>query len=265
MSSDDVRRQWDANTEYWLDKVRTGEDVYREFMNKPYYLDMVGDVSGLALLDLACGEGYFSRIFAQSGARVTGIDFSGEMIKAALAEEEREPLRVNYIQADAADLHMLEAGSFDVVCSFMALMDIKDYRGAIREASRVLREGGRFVCIFLHPCFSWRREKDGKIMVDWERDIRENGLKDYLYLKVYNYFTRHSYEMDWKNEETGEAQATIQFHRTMTDYVNTLGEAGLLIKGMKEPKPVTDDVPHRMNKLNRVPHSILIEAVKRRS
>ena len=94
MSSDDVRRQWDANTEYWLDKVRTGEDVYREFMNKPYYLDMVGDVSGLALLDLACGEGYFSRIFAQSGARVTGIDFSGEMIKAALAEEERLTLRI---------------------------------------------------------------------------------------------------------------------------------------------------------------------------
>ena len=263
MSRELVRRQWDANTEYWLSKVRTGEDIYREFMNKPYYLNMVGEVSGLNMLDLACGEGYFSRIFAQSGARVTGIDFSGEMIKAALVEEEKESLGVNYIQADAADLHMLEAGSFDIVCSFMAIMDIKDYKGAIRETSRVLRENGRFVSIFLHPCFSWRREKEGKIMVDWERKKQEASLKEYLYLKVYDYFTQHSYEMTWKNKETGESQETTQFHRTMSDYVNTFAEAGLLIWKMEEPKPISEEVPHRMQKLFRIPHSILIEAVKK--
>ena len=264
MSGGRVRRRWDTNLDYWVRLVREGRDDYREFMNKPYYLDMVGDISGLDLLDLACGEGYFSRIFAESGANVTSIDFSEGMIGAAVDEEERVPLGIRYITADATDMHMLEDDSFDVVCSFMALMDIRDYEGAVREVSRVLRDDGRFVCIFLHPCFSWKRIHDGVTMSDWVRILREDGLKDYPYLKVVDYFTRHNYEMTWRNEETGKDIATIQFHRTLSDYFNTMGKVGLFIRRMEEPKPVNEDLPHNMTKLFRIPHSILIEAVNMR-
>jgi len=146
------------------------------------------------------------------------------MIEAALDEEERAPLGIQHIQADAADMHMLEDYSFDIVCSLMTLMDIKDYVGSIREVSRVLKGGGRFVSVFLHPCLSGLRFKDGVLMSDWVRVLREDSLKDYPYLKVVDYLTRHKYEFTWRNEETGEAIATPKFHRTLSDYVNTRGK-----------------------------------------
>jgi 2-polyprenyl-3-methyl-5-hydroxy-6-metoxy-1,4-benzoquinol methylase len=48
---------------------------------------MMGDVKGKTVLDLGCGEGYYSRVFAELGAQVTGIDFSEEIVNAAIEEE----------------------------------------------------------------------------------------------------------------------------------------------------------------------------------
>ncbi len=264
MEGDDaVRRRWDDAVKVWVEKVRSGSDVYREYMNGPAFRGMVGDVGGLRVLDLACGEGYWARVFAGMGAEVAGVDFSGEMIGAAVDEEGREPLGVEYHMADASDLGMFGEGEFDLVYSFMALMDIPGYESAIGEAARVLRDGGRFVAIFLHPCFSWARTRDGEVVCDWERVVHDDGGKGYLYLKIYDYFQRHQYRIVWRDERFPEGFTTTQFHRTLSDYVNALGGSGLYVSRMEEPRPIREtDIPSRMMKLFRVPHSILIETRK---
>ena len=261
-----VRRRWDDAVRVWVEKVRSGSDVYREYMNGPAFRGMVGEVGGLRVLDLACGEGYWARAFAGMGAEVVGVDLSVEMVRAAMDEEGREPLGIEYHVADAGDLGMFGDGAFDMVYSFMALMDIPGYESAIGEAARVLRNGGRFVAIFLHPCFSWARTRDGETVCDWERVVHEDGSKDYLYLKVYDYFQRHQYSIKWRDEEHPEGLPTTQFHRTLSDYVNTLGSNGLFVTRMEEPKPMVSgpELPPRMMKLFRIPHSIVIEAVKTR-
>ena len=143
-------------------------------------------------------------------------------------------------------------------------MDNEDYEAAIGEAARVLRESGRFVAIFLHPCFSWHRTKDGEIMCDWERVIHDDGSSDSLYLKIYDYFQRHQYEKQWRDERHPEGFTTTLFHRTLSDYFNTLGKNGLYISGMEEPQPVEGVVEAHpgLAKLFRVPVSIVVEAVK---
>ena len=259
-----VRRRWDEAVKVWVEKVRSGSDVYREYMNGPAFRGMVGDVRGLRVLDLACGEGYWARVFAEVGADVVGIDFSEEMIRAAVGEEMRAPLGIDYRVADAADLEMFGEGVFDLVYSFMALMDIPSYELAIGEAARVLRDGGRFVAIFLHPCFSWARTMDGEVVCDWERVVHDDGSKDFLYLKIDDYFQRHQYGMQWRDEVYPEGFTTTQFHRTLSDYVNALGGSGLYVTRMEEPSPVSrgPEVPERMMKLFRIPHSIIVEAKK---
>ena len=212
-----VRRRWDEAVAVWVEKVRSGSDEYREFMNGPAFRDVVGDLGGLRVLDLACGEGYWARFFRGMGAEVVGVDFSEEMIWAAVEEEARAPLGVEYHLADAANLEMFGEGAFDLVYSFMALMDISDYESAVEEASRVLRDGGRFVACFLHPCFSWARTRDGETVCDWERVEHGDGSKDYLYLKIYDYFQRHQYPIHWRDEGHPEGLPTIQFHRTLSD------------------------------------------------
>ncbi len=65
-------------------------------------LELLGDVHGKSVLDLACGEGYYSRLIKSRGAsRVVGLDLSREMIKLARASEEESGLGVEYLVGDA--------------------------------------------------------------------------------------------------------------------------------------------------------------------
>jgi hypothetical protein len=67
----------------------------------------------------------------------------------------------------------------------------------------------------------------------------------------------------WRDERFPEGFTTTQFHRTISDYVNALGGSGLFMTRMEEPKPIKDgDLPPRMVKLFRIPHSMIIEAKK---
>lgn len=260
---DNVRKQWNNLADYLISRVRYGPNLWRDFLNAPVFKKMVGDVQGLRLLDMACGEGYFSRYYAKAGAIVTGIDFSERLIAAAQEEESRAPLGIQYHVADASKMVNIESESFDIVISFMALMDIENYEGAIMQASRVLKPGGRFVFISFHPCFGWSRRNDGEIMCRWEYRRLEDGSREPHYLKIFEYFTNHSYEMRWKDDEGHEVAVTTLFHRTLTDYMKALRKNGFVVSQIEEPRPVEGELePNDMSKLSRIPHTICVEALK---
>jgi ubiquinone/menaquinone biosynthesis C-methylase UbiE len=261
---DNVRKQWNNFADYWIPLVRDGKDLWRKYLNAPAFTKMIGDVQGLRLLDMACGDGYFSRFYAKAGAIVTGIDFSENQIAAAQAEESRTPLGIQYQVADASIMNNIESESFDIVISFMALMDIENYEGAIMQASRVLKPGGRFVFISFHPCFGWsRRGYDGEILVRWEYRRLEDGSREPHYLKIFDYFTNHSYKMRWKDDEGHEVAVTTMFHRTLTDYMKTLRKNGFVVSQIEEPRPVEGKLePNDLVKLSKIPHTICVEALK---
>ncbi|MDS3860423.1 class I SAM-dependent methyltransferase [Thermosynechococcaceae cyanobacterium BACA0444] len=80
------------------------------------YLNLIGNVTGLKILDLACGEGVYSRYFKQQGAaQVVGVDISPEMIALARAAEIQNPFGVEYLVADVTELGKI--GEFDLVVS----------------------------------------------------------------------------------------------------------------------------------------------------
>jgi toxoflavin synthase len=63
--------------------------------------ELLGEISGLSVLDLACGEGYYTRNIKRRGAkRILGVDVSNLMIKLARAEEAQDPLGVKYLGHD---------------------------------------------------------------------------------------------------------------------------------------------------------------------
>ncbi|HZI07333.1 MAG TPA: class I SAM-dependent methyltransferase, partial [Archangium sp.] len=74
----------------------------------------LGDLTGLSVLDMACGEGMGTRLLKKWGAaHVVGIDISAEMIRLAQQNEDTQPLGIEYRVADAATLGKI--GSFDRV------------------------------------------------------------------------------------------------------------------------------------------------------
>ncbi|MBU6998465.1 MAG: class I SAM-dependent methyltransferase [Theionarchaea archaeon] len=256
----DVTQEWDRAAEAWTAFVRTGKDYYRDELNNPAMFDMLGSISGCKILDAACGEGYNTRIMAQKGAKITGVDFSPAMISLALQEEEREPLEIEYMVGDVCNLDMVREHTFDIVTCFMALQDIEFYAQAIQELWRVLIVKGRFVAVIPHPCFE-KRIRNGEIVGGWEFADSASHHESPLYCKVDHYFETSSYPIQWRMARLDQHFATTSFHRTLTEYFDAFSAAGFLVSRLKEPRPRSPIHPHLTLEL-RIPQSLLIEAVK---
>jgi SAM-dependent methyltransferase len=90
------------------------------------------------VLDVACGTGGFTRVFAREAALAIGVDASRTM----LAQAVREGGEARYVRASASALPFRDS-SFDAVCCFAALYLIEEPYEAIGEIARVLAPGGR--------------------------------------------------------------------------------------------------------------------------
>ncbi len=98
---------------------------------------------GKNVVDAACGTGYGSAILAREGAgRVQGFDLSPEAIEEARAAYADQ---AKFQVADVAALP-LDSASTDVFVSFETIEHLPEEHGLLREACRVLRPEGMFLC-----------------------------------------------------------------------------------------------------------------------
>jgi demethylmenaquinone methyltransferase / 2-methoxy-6-polyprenyl-1,4-benzoquinol methylase len=104
-----------------------------------------GAAPGDAALDVCCGTGDFAvelrRAVGPSG-RVVGLDFSPQM----LAMARRKSSAVEWLQGDALALPFSD-GEFAAACVGFGVRNLSDHRGGFAEMARVVRLGGRVVCL----------------------------------------------------------------------------------------------------------------------
>ena len=120
---------------------------FRQYIEEYTLFQMLGDISGEKALDLACGEGFYTRKLKLAGAgEVLGVDVSAEMIRLAEAEERARPTGCRYQNQDAAALVLDEP--VDLVVAMYLLNYARDANELLRfvqAAYGVLKPGGRFV------------------------------------------------------------------------------------------------------------------------
>jgi len=120
------------------------------------FFRMVGALDGQRVLDLACGDGFYTRLLKQHGAaQVLGVDISPEMIRLARAREQQEPLGLTYQVGDAVTLPQL--GSFDLVTAVYLLpyaASKDELRGMFQRVYANLVAGGRFITYTDSPAFT---------------------------------------------------------------------------------------------------------------
>lgn len=126
-------------------------------------LAMVGDLSGKRVLDLACGTGFYSRLFKDHGAKsVLGVDLSEEMVRVARELEADEPRGVEYRVGDAT---VERLGRFDLVTAVW-LLNYAETREQlhrmVRSAADALESGGRFVTFTINPDFDYRTSESAR-------------------------------------------------------------------------------------------------------
>jgi trans-aconitate methyltransferase len=68
--------------------VRAGYDFYRDGLNTPAFLAMLPETRGLSGLYIGCGEEHNTRLLAERGARMVGIDISGNFVRHVREAEE---------------------------------------------------------------------------------------------------------------------------------------------------------------------------------
>ena len=225
-SSSEAIKRWDSFARKLADIIDPDEgDPHRIVLLNPVLLNLLGSVKGKNVLDAGCGEGYLCRKLARLGARVTGVDFSHEML--AMARERTNPKTdIRYIHGNCEDMSFLDAGSFDIVVSNMVMQDLADHRGFLKSIRLVLADNGILVISFSHPCFTtpdcgWVKEDDGRKR----------------YWKVDRYFTEGPYETQVLADDDTKL---IFFHRTLSEYFRSFLESGFKLLDLVEPKPVED-------------------------
>ncbi|MEN8214813.1 MAG: methyltransferase domain-containing protein [Pseudomonadota bacterium] len=112
------------------------------------HLNLIGDVTDKSILDLACGDGLYTRMFKQSAKYVVGVDISEKMIELARQQEAREPLGIEYLVRDVLELG--EIGHFDLVVAAYLLNYSQTKEQLLKMCQNIyvnLKTGGRFLTI----------------------------------------------------------------------------------------------------------------------
>lgn len=223
---DSLRDEWQAMAAAWMVAMSSGHDDNRDGLLDGWMLDAIGEVKGLDVIDLGCGEGRFCRKLAERGAQVTGVDLCAPFIEFASAHRVGHD---SYVCGDIENLSVFESACFDLAISYLSLVDVPDFAAVVREASRVLRPSGRFVICNLAPMVTAGNS--------WVKD--ENGQK--LHFKLDHYFNETERMGHWRHYQW------TNFHRTLATYINTFLEQGFQLTGLREPIPTTAQIQQYPN------------------
>lgn len=232
---------WDESAEAWAAFV-DGTDSNREFVLDPVMLERCGDVRGLRVLDVGCGEGRFCRKLYELGAHTVGLDPTVALL--ALARS-RHP-EGEYVEGVAEALPF-EDGAFDIVVSYVTLLDMPDYRRAIAEMVRVLKPGGKILAANLNSVSStairgWNKGPDDEL----------------LHMPVDNYTFEWGAIVGWRGI------SIVNYHRPISDYMDAFLSHGLRLTAYLEPIPTPQSIDEhpRLAEYLRVRHFLVLEWVK---
>lgn len=215
-------------------------DSYADSVSTALF-ELLGPVTALRLLDVACGHGRITRELARRGATVEGLDLSEALIEKAVAAEREQPLGIRYRNADIATAPLGNPTFDAVVCSF-GLSDIDNLDPALNAIGDAMRPDSRFVFSILHPCFPGGTSVSGS----WPTDS--------------SYYD----ERWWTADGTASSlrRQVGANHRTLSSYINILRRHDLWLDAMIEPDPPTEWATDRRDAA-RHPVFLVARCVKR--
>lgn len=226
-----------ASGQAWRDlapdyeRARAREDSLDRLIEWPAQRDLIGDVTGLSVLDLGCGNGAkVAELVDDGAARGVGVDISGNFIEA-------RPAGLELIQGDLSDpglLPGLEDRRFDRVLFLQSFGYAKDAVHALKSARSMLTDEGFIVLTRTQP-LRYARERAEK-----------NGTslgEEYFAQGTYTYRTGWNHDI-----------ALTKNTYTMSDLLNTFSAAGLWIETALEPHLSEDAAsryPHKQEWMNK--------------
>lgn len=225
-----AQERWEANAEFWDERFGEGND-FQKLLIGPATERLLAVRPGATVLDIACGNGAFSRRLAHLGTQVLAFDFSQRFLERARARTQEHADRIEYKLVDATDeaqLLALGARRFDAAVCIMALMDMAAIEPLLSALGQLLKPGGHFVFSVMHPCFN---NTAGCKMVVEEED-REGEIVAVYAVKVSRYIQP---SVAQGLGILGQPTPHYYFHRPLSTLFNACFGAGFVLDGLEEP------------------------------
>lgn len=239
------KKEWEKNASYWIKIIRESLDPFRLIITNKAILASLKGRKKLKILDAGCGEGYLSRVLAKKEHQVWGIDISEKLITAAKDEEKRKPLGIKYFVGDFIKANF-PPNFFDLILSHQTINETFFPEKAIAEFYRLLKNKGKLVLLFLHPCFEFGERRLGQ----------EFNVSDYFQKKL----LKKKFLVNGFFSPVPDNY----IHLPLEKWIEILTKNGFLISAIKEPHP-----PLNLTKKNKWwkknfkrPIFILIQAIK---
>ena len=220
LSSHKQSTTWDHVADWYDEHLEGKEGTYQRDLILPNMLRLVEPKRGHTILDLACGQGFFSRAFAARGATVIGADVSSALIARA---KEHTGEQVTFHVAPAHALPFIADHAIDIVTIVLAIQNIENMRAVFDECARVLAPGGRLFLVLTHPAFRVPQRSS------WEFDDK----KRVQYRRVDGYMREAKVSIQMHPGDK-PSETTVSFHRPLQVYSKTLGNAGFAITRLEE-------------------------------
>lgn len=228
---------WDESAAAWLDGLGEAGDFARTFvLDAPMLARVDAGVFGNAL-DIGCGEGRFCRRLKERGIAATGIDPTAALLDAARARDPGGDYRAGRAEA----LPVADA-AFDLVVSYLSLIDIAGLEEAIAEMARVLRPGGTLLIANMTG-FATANGDRGWLL---DRDGRPDGFP------IDHYLVERGEWAAWRGIRI------MNWHRPLSRYMQLLLREGLILRHFDEPAPTGGD-PDKADRYRRLPYFLIME------
>lgn len=222
----------------WYDDYMDSDDSYQKAVILPNLLRVLDIQRNETVLDIACGQGFFTERFARQANAVFASDISRELLKKAEQKAVQERLKnISFFAKPANDLSFAPNMSVDKAACVLAAQNIKELDEMFKECARVIKKKGKLVLVINHPAF---RIPQG---ADWYFNDNEARKKDDPNFHkqgrvVYQYLSEGMIKIDMNPgltlEESKYKKYTISYHRPMQVFTKWLTKYGFAITRIEE-------------------------------
>ncbi|MGI9118049.1 MAG: class I SAM-dependent methyltransferase [Minisyncoccia bacterium] len=213
----------------WYDEYLQKSNTLQSEVVLPNLVRMLDIKPGHTILDVACGQGYFTEHFARLGATVYGTDISKELIAIADKNAKKQKLNINYRILPSHKIPHISDMRVEIVTVVLAFENIENVSETLNEINRVLVTDGRVLVVLMHPAF--RIPQESSWGYDTKRNVQYRTVEKYLSEATYK-IDMHPGQKGKKHISTGDI--TLSFHRSMQWYMKHFAKAGFAITKLEE-------------------------------
>lgn len=211
---------WNEVASWYNELLTTDIDSYQAKVITPNLLRLLDIKKGEKVFDLACGQGYFSALFAQVGASVVASDLSKRLIEKA----SKQFSGIAFHVSPAHKAPFLKDASVDAIVVVLAIQNIENVPEVFAECNRVLRKNGRMILVLNHPSFRVPQASDWYFAGGVQSRIVGQYLSE----------SKISIDMTPGEKDPKKKVKTISFHRPLQYYMKLFAKNGFAITRLEE-------------------------------